>query len=353
MSTFITTTTVEKGIPEEYIRRATDPFVAPMAYASIMEESDFMGDDEISFDGKAKIVSFPLEPSPVVKSGAIAQTTVNTNSSYTLGGVSVTIQEYGNMMEKITGLAVLQRMEDQTARLIDYVAGCAGLTFDDLFAAAAVKKTSTTIDVADSSETTDWAIIQPSASHKTTGYLTKDDIDGAVIKIQGHSNPFKDGLFRGMVHKNAAYGFERALSATGNDFKEYSLARQAGVDYPAEYAQSMIGVWGRVLWKVTQSAQHVISAGAEDGSDAYKTLIFGAKYLGAAFVPLEKLILQQGYTQIPISKYVGVRISPDTADVQGRNSRYTFYFVGGVCVRDWHRGFFWVHKVDYVQPGRA
>jgi hypothetical protein len=234
--------------------------------------------------------------------------------------------------------------------VISFAAKCAADTIDQLAAEKALAKTGTG-SVATSTESTRWEVINPDSSNKPQGGLTSNHIERTVIDLEDRTEPFDDGLFRVVIHNKASYSYRREVQANGLSFEDYSKYRQAGISVPAEYAQRKLGVFAGALHIITSNPKHVISSGAHGGGDAYKTLVMGKDYLGAAWVPLQHLPWDGEGQRIPLTPFCELRISPTQSDSHHRGDTVVYYLVGAYFVIDKNRGFYWIHRSDYKRPG--
>lgn len=341
-------------ISPEYFINAIEGMQNASVYTAILANK--IQEYSREYDGKSTKAVFTVSRDAVSDTTAISEDTGGAGGDadrYSESEVEITIAEYGNFEETISGKAKLQTFDDSTAKIFRFLAKSSMQTMDDLFAEKAVEG-GTGADCSDvSSHACVWEVLNPDGSHKPQDTLTTNDVRQAVVQVSDNTDPFSDGLFRCIIHHHLLYDIMNEETTGAMSFVEYSKYRQSAIGAPAEYAFNEVGVYARCLWMPTYSSEHVISTGADDGSDAYKTLIFGQNYLGAVFVPTSLLAFADNglAERFPLSRYMELRLGPATSDDHFRGVKMVPYFVGGVDLIKRTAGKFLVSKSSYAAVG--
>lgn len=346
-------TTSDFYISPEYFIDAIPALMKATVFSSIL--ADTIQEYSQKFDGGSAKAVFTVDRDLVSDTSTIGDTggAGADDNRYSENEIDLTIAEYGNFEEKISGKARLQTYDQATAKVFRFLVGSAMKTFDDLFAETALEG-GTATDTDGGAENTQWHVLNPDGSHDPQDTLTTNDVRDAVLKIENETQPFADGLFRVVIHHHLIHDIMEEVDANSLAFADYSKYRQAGMSIPAEFAYNEIGVFAGCLWKKTYSAKHVITDGASGGTaDAYKTLVFGQNYVGGVFVPTENLsFADNGLSErYPISRYIELRMGPNTADHHYRGIRVVPYFAGGTTIIKKAAGIFYVSTSDYSEPG--
>jgi len=306
-----------------------------------------------SFDGKAKKVVVPIRPKAVGSTATLNENTSDAvETAYTPNLCEVTIDEYGKQKITVSGMAELQTYTSATAEALVYLAECMGetkeLLISSLFSSVTDHKAASTSD-----EDYKYFLVDPvetnpgvSGIFKPDGALDVDEVRKAVIHCQSNALPWGNGLFLGIIHPEAKYDLLAAASSDMKDFRNY----QAGSPYVSAAHMGVIGVWEGVMWVEVANDNLKISAGGNDGVNAYRSLIMGRNYLAKAHCDPAALPFawkDKGGVQIPFGDFC-LRVVPNTADAHGRGMIVTPYFVGGYDIADRAAGIVIVSQGAYT-----
>ena len=304
------------------------------------------------YDGKAKVVRVPIMPKISGSTTELGETNDAAEITYVPTYADVTIKEYGHDKATVTGKAQLMVFDGATSQALATMVAAAGDAKEKILAAIyTAGGTKAASEAADSVKYFQvGATAQGGGVFKPASDLTPEAIDEAKVLIQDTAEPFSNGLFMGLIHPECVPGLK---AIAGNQLESFQLY-QASSPFPSNMRMGIVGVYkGIAFFEVKYSALKVAS-GANDGTAAYKTVIFGRQFLAKGFVPPANLPLSEAgdVQNIPFDDFV-VRIAPDASDPHRRNKVATWWFVGGYSVADRDAGVYIVSKSTFASSAAA
>lgn len=297
------------------------------------------------FDGKAKKLTIPIAPRATGIITTLSETGAPDEVAYVPTEVDFTPVEIGNFKATITGLAQLQVYTPVTAAMLKHIVAMMADTKEQLIStrvfAGGTKAVSEAADKVRYFQV--GPVSQGANIFKPDGFLKDTDIIEASVRIADVAEPFDNGLFLGVIHKEQIPTL-RALA--GSSLREFQLYA-ASSPFPSNQRMGIIGVWEGIMWVSVDNALAKIAAGAHDTTPAYKTAIFGKNFLGKAYVPPQMLPLADpAVTQLPFDDFV-IRIAPTTSDVHRRGMSVAPYMYVDYEVAMRNAGLYIVAKSNF------
>ena len=301
----------------------------------------------VSFDGRAKKIVVPVMPKATGSVTSLAQENDAVEITYSPETCELTLAEYGRQKATISGLAQLQTYDGAVAQVLNYMVECACDTKERLIGSVICAGGTKAASEA-AADSVKYFVTGPRAAgggvFKPSRILTPEDIDMALVGIRANAAPFDNGLYMGILHVEQEPGLRSLAGNQLESFQNYSAASP----FPSNIRTGSIGVWKGVDWHVVDNPYFKVAAGANDGSPAYKTAIFGKSFLAKGFCAVASLPLsaKADVVQIPFDDFV-IRISPDYTDPHNRNCVVTYWMVTSYGVADRDAGCYIVSMSNY------
>jgi hypothetical protein len=304
-----------------------------------------------TYDGKAKVVRVPIMPTITGDVTSLAETNDASEISFTPGYCDITPAEFGKVKATITGKAQLQTYTSPTAIFLNALAAWMADTKERLIGrkmfAGGTKAQSEGADTVKYFQV--GPVAQGGAVYKPDGFLTPEAINDALILLRDVAEPFDNGLLCGVIHTEQTKALKEAA---GSELKDFQLWQSAS-PFPSNMRMGVIGVWNGTMWFETTNPYCKVASGAHDGTPAYKTALFGKKFMAKAYCPPAVLPLSDpSAMQMPFDDFV-LRVAPDASDPHRRSVIVTPWFVGEYNIALRNAGVYIVAKSNFSTTSAA